>query len=395
MQRESTNEATSEIVTLQRSLLDLLYFYCNDLWVPLVPKRVISRNRVGRAFSSMTRALIANGRQHFVDSLGTVGIVSRRDFADLIAVGYKLLHSKLEKETPTERRSEIRDIETSGQLRLSREGPRERWIEELRGEARQKLNPYVHGVYVHGSVANGDYCDYSDLDTFIVLKKETVLSVERLMEFRDRCYKNSRFLYLFDPYQHHGHMLVSEIDLEFYPKAFLPPEVLRRAKVLTGKGRITLRFRDDRDDRLQSLVNISQRIIDASEESKYQSTKYFVKLFCSWIILLPVLTLQCEGEYLFKKEALQKAKQRFSKREWRPVACASAVRNAWRLDRREMPGELDRRIAKLEPTLWHTLQRMTRQVHKSEVVRLVNADFMRRAGDLAEDVLDQFDNVRR
>ena len=89
----------------------------------------------------------------------------------------------------------------------------------------------LEGFYLHGSLASMDYIrNWSDLDTFMVIKKETLLEPNQLNELRKRSIQSHKFLYRIDPYQLHGHLLISEFDLNYYPQIYFPSVLLNYSK---------------------------------------------------------------------------------------------------------------------------------------------------------------------
>ena len=102
---------------------------------------------------------------------------------------------------------------------------------ELKKYADRHFVEFLKGFYLHGSLATMDYIPYwSDLDTFMIVNKETLLNPPALLELRNRILQSHKYLYQIDPHQLHGHLLISEFDLDYYPQAFFPTILFDYAK---------------------------------------------------------------------------------------------------------------------------------------------------------------------
>lgn len=381
----------AELVRLQRALLRSLSFYCNDFWVPCIPGRLLADTRIGRALRVIDRARRARGRTGGRDGPADGfrgGMITRRSMAVYIADGYRILAEAIDRRDPTERGEDEAVVGSVDELVVDDSDPREHWIGELARDAEAGWGRFAKGVYLHGSVATRDHCAYSDCDTLVILREATVLDADRLRAFRSHCYRSTRFLYLFDPYQHHGHMLCTEIDQGFYPASFLPIETLRLARRITGDVPGCFVLRRDEHDRRAAVRDIGRAIIGARRDGRFRTNKYHVKLLCSWVMLLPVLMLQRRHHDLYKREALARARYELEEWQWRPVARASAVRQAWRLDASEIPTRIEAGIARLEPSLWRRARRFGRSVRGTELEELVTESFVEGATAVARQAVE-------
>ena len=106
---------------------------------------------------------------------------------------------------------------------------------ELQSFCQKYLADYIREGLVHGSLATLDYSiGWSDFDTFMVIRSDTLQDASRLMELRGRLLQAYGYLTQIDPLQHHGFLVCSEGDLNCYQPSIMPLEVLRRSKNLFG-----------------------------------------------------------------------------------------------------------------------------------------------------------------
>jgi hypothetical protein len=191
------------------------------------------------------------------------------------------------------------------------------------------LAPYVRGVYLHGSLSTLDYTDYSDLDDFIVVKRETVLSADALRQCAARCIAAARYLYGHDPLQHHRHYAVTEIDLHWYAATYLPPEVLMFATALFGPTRLWLARRDSSAADRSVASALARDLAGRRLPGRRPLNAYHAKSLVSAVLLYPALWLAAEGRHCYKRFSFARARPAFGS-AWRAVELATAVRATWR-----------------------------------------------------------------
>lgn len=197
----------------------------------------------------------------------------------------------------------------------------------LRNYANEELSDVLYSLLVHGSLSTLDYVKgWSDFDTFIILK-ETSLNYQKLMELHRKIYKSRKYLYQIDPLQHHGHFIVTETDLQFYPNSFIPTVVLEKAKPLFGPSEMKLKKRYDKAGVLRNFENMCKSI---EEHSKITNPNiYQIKQFYHYVLLFPCLFLQSIGKPTYKKESFENTKPYFRAHIWEVIEDISKVRANW------------------------------------------------------------------
>jgi hypothetical protein len=165
--------------------------------------------------------------------------------------------------------------------------------------------------FLHGSLATLDYeRGFSDLDTFVVLRREHVVDPQLLPELQRTFYPLTSQMYCTDPLQHHGFFFVTEIDLQYYPETYFPLTLLDHAKALGDNENISIRIRPSFLEARRSVWDILQylRVKFITNAGSFRSL-YELKLFLSYVLLLPALFLQATGRPTYKRFSFDLASQ--------------------------------------------------------------------------------------
>ncbi len=205
---------------------------------------------------------------------------------------------------------------------------RERGLEAVAhlGEyVREALAPDLLGFYLHGSLSTLDYTPYSDLDDLLIVRRDTLLDPERLMRCAERCVEAACFLYEHDPLQHHGHFVLTELDLRRYPPAHLPPEVLPYATAVVGPVTLQLRARDGSQAYRRQAKRMARQLLRHDQPPR---NLWAFKDLLAQVMLLPALYLAAAGEPCYKKFAFERARPHFDG-AWQAVEIATELRERW------------------------------------------------------------------
>jgi hypothetical protein len=193
------------------------------------------------------------------------------------------------------------------------------------------LEKYCSGFYLHGSLADGRITEYSDCDTLIVIRNEVARSWESLCELRQILLSTGGMLRLHDPYQHHGHFVLTEMDLESYPETFLPVAALSRSVVLGGNSILSICPRSAEKEAIALLESMANQIGSKARMVDQMSVKDY-KNFLSYVMLTPALVLGAEGKFVFKGDSFDIARARYTDEEWSVIEWATQQRADWKLD---------------------------------------------------------------
>jgi len=194
---------------------------------------------------------------------------------------------------------------------------------------RKGLGNLCKGMYLHGSLATDDWTNYSDCDILIVLKNSSVTNAEKLLKLRKLLLEGFSILKVFDPHQHHGFFIASEMDLNYYPESMLPVACLENGKTIQGANELTFYVRPNKFEAIELCISASNRIISRCNENIYDWSGYKLKGFLSGLMLLPALVLGAKELFIYKRESFSEAKDLFTEDEWSVVEWAGRLRQNW------------------------------------------------------------------
>ena len=209
-------------------------------------------------------------------------------------------------------------------------------IFELKKYSEKYFTEFVKGFYLHGSLATMDYIPYwSDLDTFMIISKDTIRHPEQLLELRRRSLQSHTYLYQIDHHQLHGHLLISEFDLDYYPQTFFPTVLLDYSQSFSkDHNPLVFNLRDCTSERLAAFWNdavlyFANKAIQGKNCWRTLTPTREKKLFFHRIMTFPLFYLQAKGIHAYKKHSFQKAMTEFSKDDWGVVQEISSIMKHW------------------------------------------------------------------
>lgn len=221
-------------------------------------------------------------------------------------------------------------------------------IIELKIFAEKNLKPYVSGFYLHGSFSTLDYVKgWSDVDTLLIIKKDTINNPKKILRLRNLMYKSRKFFHQVDPLQHHGYMIITEYDLNYYCQTFFPVEIFKYSKsFFKNDATIKIKTRKCEVESINTLfffVNYFRNI-----RQKKCLNPYDLKFLLHVITLFPTLYLQAKEKHMYKKFSFGIAKKDFEKDLWEIMNIVTAIRKNWKVPNK-MP--LSGLISNINPVL--------------------------------------------
>ncbi len=262
---------------------------------------------------------------------------------------------------------------------------------EFASYAKRYLQPWTRAVLLHGSLATLDYVnDYSDLDTIIIIAKQTFSSSSELELFR-RAYRRSLgYLYWFDPLQHHGHIILTDYDLSWYPERILPIAVFENARSLTGKQlKIDFLVRDSANECLDQFGRVVRVFKSRATQSWVPKDPWTTKSFLSELMLLPSIYCQALGYQCYKKYSFEIARETIPQSIWKVVDEATEIRQMWHYHR--VNDLLSRTAAHFGLHPWIVKRLSTNRKSKvlSQLPMKIDRTFVQAAANLADCMLEQ------
>lgn len=200
----------------------------------------------------------------------------------------------------------------------------------LKNFINKKLSKSITDFHVHGSIATNDYVKgFSDFDTLIILNKSS-LNLKNLTMLRGILYKSRRFLYHIDPLQHHGHMIITDYDLDYYCQTYFPLELFKYSKSFTNNKILKFKVRDSKIENTSKFFWFVNYFRELNLNKKKVSGCYSAKFLLHAITLFPTLYLQAKGIHTYKRYSFNKAKKDFPDHLWNPIEMATSIRKHWK-----------------------------------------------------------------
>lgn len=215
----------------------------------------------------------------------------------------------------------------------------------------QKVQSYVKGLFLHGSLSTMDYVKgWSDVDTLCILSGETILDSRNMLRLWKFFSSLMRFFYAIDPFQHHGVMIITEIDMDYYPQTYFPLVIFQYSKIICPKEVESLSFceRPSKMEAYNEIERICKAILRKGEKGAVFPNIYNFKLFLHSILLIPTLYLQTKGIFCYKRHSFQHARKYFGRDDWSVIEISSYIRQKWP-DLRISPNIIGRLYAQLGP----------------------------------------------
>lgn len=221
-------------------------------------------------------------------------------------------------------------------------------IAELLDFAQARMAPHLTHFFLHGSLATVDYAKgWSDVDTLLVLRDETVTDGKKLLELRNLCVESWALFLRICPLQHHGFILTTQSELLRYPSHYMPPPVLEESlAVLPNQGAVTFHVSAGEGGALRSLKERRDSLKEALEdgvlrhhpkegiylEARYKNAQNGMgQLFAllGYVMTVPAFLLDALGSPCYKRDSFARAKPLFSPGAWEIVEKSSTVREEW------------------------------------------------------------------
>ena len=191
------------------------------------------------------------------------------------------------------------------------------------------LAPVRH-VLVHGSIATGDACGFSDVDVAVIVDDVRSYTFQ---QHRRAVYELRRLLRAvlgFDSLMHHGLMFFPLSGFERYDERFLPLEALACAKVLHGPTTLHLHATpaplEEFGAALQGAAASLKKRFAAAD---FLQNDYRLKNVIAGVLLMPARVLAARGVLVYKRDSFELARELFTPAQWDLIGRSEALRSTW------------------------------------------------------------------
>jgi len=166
----------------------------------------------------------------------------------------------------------------------------------------------IIGAYVHGSFANDDYVEGSDLDLIYVLSDCVAQEYDKFLSLREALIETMPLFFMIDPLQHHGPYILTERMFHYYLESYLPIDVWKESKRIFGKPKLEFNVvKSPYHDKL--WFEKSREYYNG--EIKLDSV-YDRKRFVSMATMIPAVTYPyVTGKYTTKAKAIEWFREKY------------------------------------------------------------------------------------
>src|SRR5690606_31383751 len=202
---------------------------------------------------------------------------------------------------------------------------------EMKEFLERKLSNKLIGAFAHGSLGTDELISYSDFDGLVLLNHSAFQSPVAVYKTAIKLHKSERIMRKMDPLQHHGWFLITEKELNKYPVDYFPVMLFSRAKCLTGRNNLTIKYKLSSDDELQKhFARFCNHLKRNIQKNAATSNYYDLKSMLSGFMLLPAIYLQLRHpEGVFKKESFDLLRKEMSQNDYQVMDSVSQIRNEW------------------------------------------------------------------
>jgi predicted nucleotidyltransferase len=201
----------------------------------------------------------------------------------------------------------------------------------LKNHVLAQVHDDIDEILIHGSIAEGTACDYSDFDCLIILKDEVIKSKSRLTRLVLKLRKWQRLMLQTDILQHHGWFFAFLSDFDCWDQSYLPAEVFQHARSLLHKDAYSIKISvPESCDFKTPFLKLCDELLSVNPKQIQRMNLYELKSFISRFFLMPALYYQARHQSgIYKRDSFRLAKADFTQEIWRPVEELSALRMRW------------------------------------------------------------------
>lgn len=182
-------------------------------------------------------------------------------------------------------------------------------------------------LFLHGSHADGETVNYSDVDVTLILKRS---SFDNLIETRSDIFAINNFLKQFDLNTHHSTFLTLEDDFYYYPESFMPVSVFEKSIRDQNNNISQIYTRTSYDLSLDSFFNLSVKVLKLIKElPSFNSIN--LKLIISQYFMIIILYEQISNNNFNDKKSifLNILKNKKKLEKLNAFSICSKIRKSW------------------------------------------------------------------
>ncbi len=189
---------------------------------------------------------------------------------------------------------------------------------------------YLSSFMIHGSMSTLDFTPFSDVDTQLFLSDKAFSSLTTIKKIAGIISRANIHLRLFDPLQHHGYFISTDLDRVAYPQSFLPLSTIENATAVLGDQEHTFSLRSSDYENKFSVWHMGYFFRVSYLSQKFPMNPFDMKRFLSRFSMLPVLYLELfENMYPYKRDSFELAREYFDPKIWSVFDIITHARAKW------------------------------------------------------------------
>ncbi len=202
--------------------------------------------------------------------------------------------------------------------------------------------PGIKAILLQGSMSDGNVVKgFSDFDVIYII--ELVEDELKMIELLEWIYNSNNYLLSYNPFMHHGPMIVLEEDTLVCSEAVLPSILIEKGVWLHG-GLDHISYLDDDYESI-----IAFEVFTDFFERKFQEPSDFKNVFdvlwwSSSVLFLPLLNIQLNNRKSFWKREVLEKKLEIPKTYWNLIDDVSYIRiklSEYLINKIDLPLEID------------------------------------------------------
>jgi len=193
---------------------------------------------------------------------------------------------------------------------------------------KNKFNNF--SLVIHGSQADGNVTNYSDVDISIFIKNKILKNEKELRKTSEQIAAINRRVFYLDNLSHHATFINLENDFFYYPESFMPLQVLKKGVLPTNHEINITSLRNSHDLLFENFINLSNIIIKIIKNKQYTNLRDLKNLMSSYYMLIIIEFEITQNKFLDKREIfVKKLPKHLDNEDFRTFKTLSEIRKYW------------------------------------------------------------------
>ena len=237
---------------------------------------------------------------------------------------------------------------------------------------KNKFNNF--SLVIHGSQADGNTTNFSDIDISIFIKNDIFSNKEEIAKLGEQIAAINRRSFYWDNLSHHSAFLNLENDFLYYPESFMPLQVLKKG-AMPQNHRITIyALRDSLDLLFENFINILNTLLKIVNNNDYRNLRGLKNLISSYYMLIIIEFEITKNKYLDKKEIFTRLLPNYlDKNDLETFKIFSEIRENWPNKQSNSIGISEKIIQKM----FLHIARMSKNIQNKKILKKLKIKYLK------------------